>query len=50
MLKPDAVSSFSYVLPSKQRKTSDAQNALAMHCDDIISKLLSAGSPSDIRD
>ena len=49
MLKPCAVLSiFSYKLPSKQRKTSEARNALVMH-HDIISELLSAG-PSYICD
>ena len=46
-LKLDAVPSvFSYVPPSKRRKTIEAQSALATHCD-IITELLSAG-PSDI--
>ena len=46
-LKPDAVLSiFSYVPPSKRRKTSEARSALAMHRD-IFTELLSAG-PSDV--
>ena len=37
---------FSYVPPSKRRKTSEVRSALAMHRD-IITELLSAG-PSDV--
>ena len=48
MLKPDVVPSiFSYMPPSKQRKTSEARSAVATH-HDIISNLWSA-CPSDIR-